>query len=100
MTLDRKGASAFSTGHVCPSCETATKVRHREFSAQAWAFLIENGEIAEESVGEAICESCYKDMREFLIESISEVEVVQVSEELLQKISAANIREKTKAAVI
>lgn len=97
-TIQRQGATAYNTSNICPCCQSETKLRHREFSAQAWSFLVSNNEIDEDNVGEAVCDDCYTDMREFLIESISEVEATHVSEELVQKISAANIRAKTRAA--
>jgi hypothetical protein len=98
MTIKRQGASAFNITGQCPSCREDIKVRHREFSAQAWTFLAANNEVDEDHVGEAICDDCYSDMREFLIESISDVELVEVSEDFRQKISAANIRAKTASA--
>ena len=58
----------------CPRCGEVTKLRHREFSDQALAALIQWGEIEREIVGKAVCEDCYEDLRESLIERGSELQ--------------------------
>lgn len=84
--INRKGASAYNLECKCPICELSKKVRHREFSAQAWSFLVVSGEIQADAVGDALCEDCYKDMREYLIDSFTEVETISVLPDLEQRL--------------
>jgi len=89
MTMKRQGATAYNSnlGAVCPCCGQRVKVRHREFSLKAWAYLVANNEIALAHVGEATCDACYTDMREFLMDSITAVESFPVSKDLQRKLS-------------
>ncbi len=57
----------------CPRCDSEQKLRHREFSAQAISALLVWGEIAERVVGVPICEGCYDELREVLIERNEEI---------------------------
>ena len=100
MTIERQGATAFNEENGCPHCGESKKVRHREFSTQVWSFLVVNQEIDEENIGAAICDDCFSELREFLKDSILQVENFEAPEELTQKISAAKIRFRTQAATI
>lgn len=50
------------------------RVRVRDFSPQAWAYLLHWEEIDSSVVGQPICSSCYSDLRELLIDRSSEME--------------------------
>lgn len=91
--VTRKGATRYHSGKNCPCCESEVKLRHREFSAQAWAFLVENEEISVDHVGEAICDTCYRDLRELLIESFDGVGSMKVSTDIERRLSQVNTRE-------
>lgn len=58
---------------TCPRCELETKVRHRPFSDQALAALLVWREINEAAVAQPICESCYDELREILIDRAEEI---------------------------
>jgi hypothetical protein len=58
----------------CPSCGTETRCARREFSEQAWAVLVVWGEIEESVVDHPLCQSCYEELRDILIDRAAEVE--------------------------
>lgn len=80
MHVNRQGANAFIITDNCPSCGEKLRLRKREFSPSAWLFLIENNELDKCKVGEPICDTCYEDFRELLIESMQDLERINVPE--------------------
>lgn len=58
----------------CRCCGETTRVRVRDFSPQAWAFLLHWKEVDISLIGKPICLSCYNDLRELLIERSAEIE--------------------------
>jgi hypothetical protein len=56
----------------CPRCEAEAKTRVREFSDQAMAALISWGELDKGLISKAICEDCYTELRDSLIDRSSE----------------------------
>lgn len=62
------------TTHVCANCETVSKVRRRDFSGQAWAVLLAWEEVKKPAVDQPICEDCYNELREVLIDRADEIE--------------------------
>lgn len=58
---------------MCPRCEIETKVRHRPFSDQALSALLVWNEIKESAAGQPICDSCYDELREILIDRAEEI---------------------------
>jgi hypothetical protein len=48
----------------------------REFSGQAWAALVAWNEISSHAVDEAICNDCYFNFRDVLIERADELRLV------------------------
>lgn len=58
----------------CAHCGNQAKSRSREFTDQAWTVLVLWGEVEKSAVGEPICEDCYDEMRNILIERAHEVE--------------------------
>ncbi len=59
----------------CAHCQEQTKSRRREFSEQTWTVLLVWGEIQKSTVDQAICDSCYNELREILIDRSEEIEV-------------------------
>ena len=60
----------------CAHCGAANKSRNREFSAQIWAVLHHWGEVDGSVVGRPICDSCYRELRNLLIDRSEEMESV------------------------
>jgi bacterioferritin-associated ferredoxin len=52
----------------CPRCGNAARLEKRPFSDQALAALITWGDMERTLIGQAICEECYSEMRDILIE--------------------------------
>ena len=58
----------------CKCCGESTKARYRDFSPHAWAMLLHWEEIEYSAIGQPICQSCYDDLRELLIERSGELD--------------------------
>jgi len=58
----------------CAICDEERKIRHREFSPHAWTALAVWGEVQSVQSGQAMCNGCYSDFRDLLIERSNEVE--------------------------
>ena len=52
----------------CPRCETTAKLRPRDFSDQATASLVSHGDLDRKAVGKPICDECYDELRDVLID--------------------------------
>lgn len=52
----------------CPRCEVQAKLRPRDFSDQAIATLVSFGDLDKKQVGVPVCDECYDDLRDLLIE--------------------------------
>jgi hypothetical protein len=64
----------FSVQTRCAICDEERKIRHREFSPHAWTALTVWGEVQSSQTGQAMCNGCYSDFRDLLIERSNEVE--------------------------
>jgi hypothetical protein len=53
----------------CAHCLLPAKCRRREFSAQAWSALLAWGEIESDVIDDMICDDCYSDLRDILIDN-------------------------------
>ncbi len=60
----------------CPRCANQARLQKRTFSDQALAALVVWNDLAEKQIDEAICEDCYSELRDILIERIEEVKSV------------------------
>lgn len=58
----------------CSNCSEDTKSRRREFSEQAWTVLVLWNEVQSAAVDQPICENCYNELREVLIDRAEEIE--------------------------
>lgn len=57
---------------VCPRCSSEGKLKQRSFSAHAVTTLVASGELEEGMADQAICDDCYEDLREALIDAEAE----------------------------
>ena len=85
IDVKEKKSSAQTAGR-CSNCLVATHSRRRQFSEQAWFFLLSWNEIIPSAVDQAICDECYSEMREILIDRNEEME----REMLLQRQDSIN----------
>lgn len=61
--------------HQCGQCMTTERrPRHREITSQVWTLLSQWGEVEEAAVAQPLCDSCYHDIREILIDRSVEME--------------------------
>ncbi len=60
---------------TCANCGEDQKVRRRDFSEQAWTVLLVWGEIQKNTVDQSICDHCYDELRETLIDRHDEIEI-------------------------
>jgi len=73
--VERKGASAVEgPSRCCNNCGLQSAPRRRDFSEQAWSLLLLWNEITPSAVAQPICDVCYDDLRETLIDRNEEVE--------------------------
>ncbi len=57
----------------CNHCGADEKAKKREISVTAWQALVDWQEVSKETVDKAICQSCYNELREILIERADEI---------------------------
>ena len=72
-------ASGTTAAHFklqCSSCDGHVKSVRREFSNQAWAALVAWQEIGAGAVDEAICNDCYFNFRDVLIDRADEMRLI------------------------
>jgi uncharacterized protein with PIN domain len=60
---------------TCANCEEDAKCRRRDFSEQAWTVLALWNEVQATAIDQPICEDCYNELREVLIDRADEIEV-------------------------
>ncbi len=71
----------------CSNCGQLGKTnRRRTFSEQAWTVLLLWNEVTPAAVEQPMCEECYNDLRETLIERNSEIETMMQNPEQVQRI--------------
>lgn len=70
----------------CKNCATQTFCRRRTFSVQAWTVLLLWNEINPGCVDQAICDQCYEEMRDILIDRADEIEVAMQQTDEVEKI--------------
>ena len=63
----------------CGHCQCDTKSRRRDFSEQTWTVLLVWGEIDTKTVDQALCDPCYNELREVLIDRTDEIEAALAS---------------------
>jgi hypothetical protein len=87
---------------ICANCTEETKCRRRDFSEQAWAVLVLWNEVQTGAVDQPICEDCYNELRETLIDRSEEIESAlaepQKKPQAPGKRAAAPTRQKVRKA--
>ncbi|MEZ4741228.1 MAG: hypothetical protein R3B45_02075 [Bdellovibrionota bacterium] len=71
-----------STSPYCPNCSTNLARRRRDFSEQALTVLLIWGEISADCVDQPLCDDCYDELREVLIDRADEVELALRNKEV------------------
>ncbi len=56
----------------CPNCMTGAPLRLRDFSSHAQATLVARGDLSSDAVGKPICQPCYQEMRDILVDHENE----------------------------
>jgi hypothetical protein len=86
-----KAPAVFSSDftHKCGSCDESVKSVKREFSDQAWAALVSWREVSAKAVDSPLCNDCYFNFRDVLIERADEI-----------RLMSGNIAANAKAAPI
>jgi hypothetical protein len=76
-----------TTNSECKNCgRENTKCRRRSFSYQAWTVLLLWNEISPSAVDQPICEHCYEEMRDILIDRANEIDAAMEQREEVEKI--------------
>lgn len=65
-----------SVSSSCTVCTEGRKSRYRDFSPHAWHALVTWGELGQPMVGQAMCDGCYVEFRDILIERAEEVSIL------------------------
>ena len=60
--------------NVCTNCSGEVKSRRRDFTEQAWTVLVLWGEVHKRAVDQPLCDHCYNELREVLIDRAEEIE--------------------------
>ena len=68
----------------CASCGELKRCRHRDFSPHAWAVLLHWEEISTPVVGQPLCNSCYTELRDLLIDRAEDIDTV-IAQGLVEK---------------
>lgn len=85
--------------NTCANCDSKTRCRKREFSEQAWSVLLAWSEVDPDAVDQPVCDDCYVELRDILIDRAAEVEVALSSPAALRaQIAAAKTAKATGTA--
>lgn len=63
-----------NVSEVCANCRAEAKCRRRDFSEQAWTVLVVWNEIQTRAVDQPLCDDCYDELRDTLIDRADEIE--------------------------
>jgi len=77
LKIERLGGTGTmqNTAVECCNCGTESTCRRREFSEQAWTVLLLWNEVQAPAVDQPLCDSCYNELRETLIDRAEEMDV-------------------------
>ena len=80
-------SSAQVEGIACCNCSSnSASPRRRTFSEQAWAALLVWEEVDVEAIDSPICDTCYHELREILIERSEDMDYITGQTKVLTKI--------------
>ena len=72
----------------CSNCHEEGLCRKRSFSSQVWTLLLLWDEVKAQAVEQSICDTCYMELREILMERVEEVEAALSSKREAQEVPA------------
>lgn len=77
LKIERLGGNQVMQNAIssCSHCSEMGKTRKRDFSPQAWTVLVLWSEIQKNTVDQPLCDSCYDELREVLIDRADEIEM-------------------------
>ena len=75
--------------HACSNCHSKVRSKKREFTDQAWTVLFAWGEVPQDAVDAPVCDDCYIELRDILIDRASEVEAALKNPDALRKMVEA-----------
>jgi hypothetical protein len=82
MTASKTKATAEFSAHFthqCNACDGHVKSVRREFSDQAWAALVAWKELSSKAVDAPLCNDCYFNFRDVLIERADEMRLMALN---------------------
>lgn len=62
----------------CPRCEMSARLSKRSFSEQAVSALVTWGDMNANLIGQDICDACYAELRDILIERSEDLKSVKL----------------------
>ena len=75
-----------ASDHLCKNCHQEEKAMRRVFSVLAWTVLLLWNELSVSAVDQPICDTCYDDMRNILIDRAEEIEKAMEETQEVEKI--------------
>jgi hypothetical protein len=63
----------------CANCASDVRSRKRDFSSKAWQVLLFWNEVDKASIDKPICDPCYEELRDVLIDRSEEIETTVVA---------------------
>lgn len=85
------GGFSIHFAQVCAACNGDHKSTKREFSDQAWAALVSWGEISRQTVDQPVCNDCYVNLREVLIDRSEEILEIAVAGNTVTPLTGAKV---------
>ena len=70
------GGSIAIDVQACPCCNTAQICRRRNFSDRIWNLLVLWKEVQNSNFDKVLCENCYNELREVLIDRVDDVAMI------------------------
>jgi hypothetical protein len=74
-----------------------SRCRRRDFSQQAWAVLLVWEEVQKSTVDQSLCDDCYNELRETLIDRTDEIESA-LNTDITEKVVAVQKKSGAKKA--
>lgn len=84
------GGFTLQFSHLCAACHGHSKSAKREFSDQAWSALVTWGEVSHEAVDQPLCNDCYFNFRDVLIDRAADI--AAAANTLITPASRSNMR--------
>jgi len=81
------------------NCTVETKCRKREFSVEAWTVLVIWNEVQAAAVDQPMCDECYNELRETLIDRVSDVAEALSGSAAVQSSGATKVQSPARAKV-